>query len=374
MAWLGPGGLGTIDDPSSNREGPRLALLGPAGMKTQAWLPSYFLPRDRPAVLGVHGTFDATKWEGPTTEVTVELAPAVATGAPPPVWLYDEHGFVEAGLGPHVLPRGEITVVAGGAFTGWREAVVSVVATGPALRIRPATAPEPRVEIVPPPRGLERVVVQAGGDAVVLSKLERPTVQSVPAGVAVTILGVGRNGELRRARLAEATAGTRVDLSRDETVVRRALDPEAWPEVNLWIDAVDRQGQPVAARIGRLMTVAGAPPESELTGTGAVRARVPGNARWAAEVLAEGYAPRWLLDTTGSEDQARTATLDRLARVALKGNFARAVVGPHVVRPNGVAVSVSPGPLDVKVELPDATWLAVQLELEPGDTRTVEIP
>lgn len=319
--------------------------------------PSSFEPRF------VHVPIDAGQAKPEAGTVPIHVVDAGGRAVDVPVGALREKGSTRHGLeGVKLLGAdgGRTTLVAGGPFTGWNEAVK--VLDAPAETTLTVER-EPVLEIVLPPDTHWLVHVQAGDDSITLENPPLPLRQGVPAGKPIVVCAVGEK-ETRLSRLGQILDDARLDLTRTSSIVARLSAGEPPSARSVRVIASDAAGH---------VRLADQRVEAEGAG-GELRFDLPARAGFEGRVGAPGCVPvaigPWLPPTAQIELHRRgSLTLrGKLAGLSAGGSEGQAIDGGFRVD------DLAPGPLLGEATLPDGRVVALELVLGDGEQRELSLP
>lgn len=383
-AWLDGRGVARFDSlPLEGHPGLVVAFKDPSGEQYVAYLDPPRLQRVWPLLDGRYAEVsEGSELATLTITVDASLPPEADERAPPRVQVFHEQGWHAQDAGAHRLPPGGGTVVAGGPFTGWTEASAEFELSAEGASVTLSVRPEPRlsVRMPEPERGWE-LVVQARGAAVRSIEPryweDREAYSlSVPPGEPLILMLHAANGELRRLRLPGPAKDTVVEEDAPWEILRRGVDP-APIRRRASVRAVDRQGERVAARL--VLREVGRPRRIEPVDEGAASPAhdLPVGRRVFVTASAEGFRTgRMIWEVPAGEGVWRPElVLDRLCRLEVRGEVASiAGGGTSPAAKDGVAVlETVAGPLTLAIWRPDGSRIAVRLNLEKGEHRTLEV-
>ena len=288
-----------------------------------------------------------------------------------PLQVIHEDGWLAEGPGPHRLPAGAVTVVAGAAFSGWEEqSLQAEVVAGQTAEVAFRPRREARVRILV--RSWGTLHVQAGDDSISLEGSREDQEQwkevHVPTGQPITALY--DDGGALRATLPPLAPGeqTELDLTapghRSARSVCDAWQDEEVPTATLVFAVADEFGQPVPeARLdlepfARPLGGDGDhdPPARSYTVAASVRGEVL--------ATAEGYLPRWAAGVSPP------AGVSAPVRLPLQPDASVQIEhGEEVETYDGFAA----GPRELIHWFPDGSRLLLRLELAAGERRTIQV-
>lgn len=336
------------------------------------------LPSDREVSLRVDSR--AAPEDQPMGAVQLELTGIVREGERLPLVLFHEGGWtaelgIEDGVASAEIPAGDVLLLVGGHFSGWREAAVELEVepggTNPASSI-PAPLREPVLTLRTPPGEARTLIVQAGADAV---ELEVPddgvVVTPVPPGVAV--VASTRGERTRRLELGPLAEDATADLTLESSLLAPAHLPEpSTTGVHMVSLAAAGDASRAALEGARVVAVGGGDAEVTEGDAGEFEVRVPAGTPVLLDASAPGFASRAFTLTdpaAGPSEFELELELTPLARLELDSELEFAVEGPLAERLG----ALHPGPLALVVRLADGRRIGVSLELEPGEVRRLSI-
>ena len=274
-----------------------------------------------------------------------------------------EHGATRHGLeGVRFLNKdwGHTTIIAGGSFTGWKEAVNVLVAP---IETTISVTREPVLEIQLPADQFWLVHVQAGDDSITLENPGLPLRQPVPAGKAITVCAVGER-ETRLARLGHIDEDRAVDLTRESSIVAKPLDEGT--RIVHRISAAD------VAFAGEVRLPGG---QLELDApSGALEFEVPANANFECYLGGDNSVPRLI----GPWDPAEIAIhFPRRGSLTVHGNLHALFAGGdegNALEGGGFRVNdLAPGPLLVELVKLNGDLIRISLVLGDGEQRELTL-
>ncbi len=325
--------------------------------------------RDAQLVVRRNGAARAREAQEDDAVLAVTLEP---THAP---WLIvHEQGWIIDTVGEVHVPPGRCTLYTGADFSGWRESATEfVLAPREHKALALDFAREPRLTLPADVDGEGSLVIECnghsrrwplGGDAAI----------TVPAQVQATLVAQ-RSRSAARLELPPIHGDKLLEWSQFSA----CSAPQTWSIARLPV-SIEPPLDLTARLAGTLRTAgiddASARQESKDGVAFRWRPTRPSNEPWELALRAEGCIPRMFAGAWNDEPRI-DAHLLAFAKLELRGNVSRAF-GPHgeVEREeDGVATleELAPGPLTVRVQRHDGTWIALALELSPGETRALEV-
>lgn len=260
------------------------------------------------------------------------------------------------------VPPGELALVAGGAFSGWDEAVLEFeLAAGERATRRIDARREPTLSLALP-AGVTRLVVQAGDDSIELEPKEGDEPRlAVPAGREIVVLAEGV--ETRRAVLPPLARDARLDLRVEGEVVESPREPA--PRGSIEVVAFDERGAPLE---GELSVRGFREPAVERIATGRFRV----DAARGLPLFASFEAP-WRARCERSIDPATDASPIELRPAALASLRVEPEGAFAIEAPETDLAALHPGPLRVVLRSAAGERIGLALELAPGEARVLRV-
>jgi len=288
--------------------------------------------------------------------------------------LLHEQGWRAESKGTHRFPPGKMQLLVGGPFTGFVERTETLELKPRAttsLVIDAQREPQLSIEAIVGPGGEPmsvELVLEAAGQSVRFAH-NKTTSYPVPPGAPVTI----------------ALPFVRRPFSIVLTP-RQLTKPLVIAELDGW------KSQPPAPELETLEVEVPAELKELLRVRAQARGTLghsfgPGEAGWPIQVergaavelslRAKGYVGRKVVLPAGAPRPRIVADLVRCARVELSGKGLNAVLGPQDAAErdeDGVFTlnDLAPGPLELALDI-DGTWHTLQLNLEPGASRSLKL-
>lgn len=294
------------------------------------------------------------------------------------VQVFHEDGHHVRGVGDHLLPPGRVRLVIGGDFTGWRQELRELELAAGGLRLELDPQPEPRLTVQLPEEGIWSVQIQAGDDSVGHGHDGGSESFPVPPGKAITVLArAHQGGEVRRVDVPPLEDDATVRMDTPECVLVEGLAMLADDAERSTVRFLFRDPDGEAVQLSNEMF---ANAYSWACGWGSVSEKeveIAAGSPFVAEFGADGHQTAWVRGNAPEPGKTLdfTVTLRPLATVRVNGPVARARGGGRVAlqRDDARILEVAPGPLRLLVEREDGQWIAVQLDLAPGDDRVLTV-
>ncbi len=300
---------------------------------------------------------------------------------PPPIVIVPEGlRFFEASDGKEAkVPLGRARVVVGGDFTGFVQTSREFDITTRPQELTIVLEPEPRLRVHARDFVASHFWVQAGDHSSGMTNAimieQGISEMSVPAGQPISVLLELADGGLRRASLPPLEPGATgdVDLEAESSILRHGMSEAPERSSELRFAVVDQEGRPVTAEID---LTADQGVEVTSLGDGLHSAVLPAHSACRMSISAPGYTSAHLQGVVATKpDAARRIVLSRRSRLELRGDvsFVDFGGGGAELTAAGFDLDVAAGPLTLVVERSAGPPLALDLVLEPGETRRIEV-
>ncbi|MEQ8766395.1 MAG: carboxypeptidase-like regulatory domain-containing protein [Planctomycetota bacterium] len=376
-SWIGPDGQARFGSVAYLREGV-VRFVDPRGEQhlTALWVP----PGEAVTLREDADAFDPPAgWRGPSFEIVQPEGLPSEKWKWPLVRVIHEAGWIAEGFGSHLLPPGEIEVLVGADFSGWKPYRSKTVLEG-SPRFEPRPEREPVLTVSLPAQQLRRLHVQAGDDSVSLDYeqlRERVVEVPVPSDRPIVVLAETVNGERRRLERTGIAEDTEVSLRESSLIIRPGYDPMLSPTCHLDLDVRDRSGAVLPIE---KLTVTGPDGSEDVTpetSEDVVRLELAANQPFTIEISSSGYGRARLTGTAmgHGETMHRRARMRREATVVLTGNVVGARAAGLSTEPSddGFRAELAAGPCLVMVETREGDRIGIRLDLEEGDLRALHV-
>jgi hypothetical protein len=281
-----------------------------------------------------------------------------------PIWVCHVDGWLESVSNKEFagfdFPAGEGFLLLGGPFTGWERTVVPFELTENAtLQLDVKPKPEPRIRVLAPEVEYSRLWIQAANES--RDGIPIDGEFSVPAASELCVI-YEMDGEVRRRCIATATEGMVIDLRPDDAIVRSTPA--------LRVSGRNLYTFPEGAEL----YVASPVEECVLENSGPGSATVIGpiGTPYLLQLSSDGCVTTWTRGRIGAQQtEAAPQELQRVPHASLE---ITAPPGTQFIGFEPVDFEMlAPGPLGIVAELPTGQRVGLQLQLEPGAERRIEL-
>jgi hypothetical protein len=321
---------------------------------------------------------DAWEWpeETPTGEIIVCLSSEPAVELPlsgrVPFQVCLEDGWCREidrkEPKPVTMPAGRGFLLFGGPFSGWEEEVIDFdLSADEELTLSIEGRRQPLITVLAHDVKWQKLWVQAGDSTFEDAPIGKPF--AVTGGQPVCFL-LRSAGVLRRLWIDEAVDGMEVDLRPDELRIQNARPDRPWTSIEVRVNEEDLDEPDALFVDSPVRNCDLAEYESTVPGRFAVEG--PAGAPFLVGYKAEGYVTTWARGCLpNGNEPAPALQLDpvRYAKVEL-------VVGFEYELPDFGRLDLDmlcPGPLHLVLQRDDGRRYALELNLEPGAVRRVEV-